>query len=95
MFYPRYLGEIVVKAWRYWSVYRHARAILKEVLAAPDRLSYTDLSITPPEDDEFDRLGLYHETRGGAAALKRKRRDDALRAGAAAASMPVPRVLSL
>ena len=95
VFYPRYLGEIVGKAWGYWSVYRHARGILKEVLAAPDRLRYADLSITPPEDDEFDRLGLYHQTRGGAAALKRKRRDDALRAGAATASMPVPRVLSL
>ena len=95
VFYPRYLGEIVGKAWGYWSVYRHARGILKEVLAAPDRLRYADLSITPPEDDEFDRLGLYHQTRGGAAALKRKRRDDALRAGAAAVSMPAPRVLSL
>jgi Radical SAM superfamily len=95
VFYPRYLGEIVGKAWGYWSVYRHARGILKEVLAAPDRLRYADLSITPPEDDEFNRLGLYHQTRGGAAALKRKRRDDALRAGAATASMPAPRVLSL
>src|SRR4051794_7834329 len=95
VFYPRYLGEIVGKAWGYWSVYRHARGILKEVLAAPDRLRYADLSITPPEDDEFNRLGLYHQTRGGAAALTRKRREDALRAGAAAASMPVPRVLSI
>ena len=25
VFYPKYLGEIVVKAWRYWSVYRRAK----------------------------------------------------------------------
>jgi hypothetical protein len=84
VFYPRYLAEIVVKAWRYWSVYRRARAILKEVLAAPDRRTYTDLSIMPSREDEFDRLDLYHATRGGEAAVARKRRDDALRARAAA-----------
>ena len=89
VFYPRYLGEIGVKAWRYWSVYRRAGKILKEVLRAPDRRSYADLSIMPPLEDEFDRLGLYQQTRGGAVALERKRREDALRAGAAAASMPV------
>ncbi len=85
VFYPKYLGEIVVKAWRYWSVYRRAKGILKEVMAAPDRWSYADLSITPPQDDEFDRLSLYHQTRGGAAALDRKRREDALRAKTVAA----------
>ena len=89
VFYPRYLGEIGVKAWRYWSVYRRAGKILKEVLRAPDRRSYADLSIMPPLEDEFDRLGLYQQTRGGAVALERKRREDALRAGAADASMPV------
>jgi Radical SAM superfamily len=87
VFYPKYLGEIVVKAWRYWSVYRHAKGILKEVLTASDRWSYTDLSITPPQDDEFDRLDLYHQTRGGAEALGRKRREDVLRGKTAAASI--------
>jgi len=33
---------IVFKMWGYWSVYRRAKGILKEVLAAPDRLTYTD-----------------------------------------------------
>ena len=74
-----------MKAWRYWSVYRRAKAILKEVLAAPDRWTYTDLSITPPGEDEFDRLDLYHQTRGGDAALARKRREDVLRAKTAPA----------
>ena len=40
VFYPRCAGEIALKARRYWSVYRQARAILKEVLAAPDRWTY-------------------------------------------------------
>ena len=69
-----------MKAWRYWSVYRRAKATLNEILAAPDRWSYTDLSITPPQDEEFDSLDLYHATSGGEAALARKRREDTLRA---------------
>jgi hypothetical protein len=85
VFYPRYLAEIVGKAWCYWSVYRNANAILKAVLAAPDRWDYTDLSIAPPREDEFESLDLYQATSGGEAALARKRRDDALRAKTLAA----------
>ena len=79
VFYTRCLRDIVVKAWGYWSVYRRSRAMLKAVLVAPDRWSYTDLSILPPQADEFDSLDLYRATSGGEAALARKRRDDALR----------------
>jgi hypothetical protein len=81
VFYPRCAGEIALKAHRYWSVYRKARAILKEVLAAPDRRAYSDLSIAQPDEDEFERLDLYHATAGGEGALARKRREDVLRAG--------------
>jgi hypothetical protein len=80
-FYPRYAGEIARKARQYWSVYRQARAILRNVLAASDRWTYSDLAIAPPSNEEFDRLNLYHATAGGEAALARKRRDDALRTG--------------
>jgi hypothetical protein len=82
VFYPRAAISIIVKAAGYWSVYRRAKRILKETLAAPDRWAYSDLSIAPPETDGFDHLDLYHRTSGGKAALARKRRDDALRARA-------------
>ncbi len=80
VFYPREAAEIVVKTARYWAVYRRAKTILKEVLATPDRWTYSDLSIMPPLEDEFDALDLYHATNGGEAALARMRRDDRLRA---------------
>jgi Radical SAM superfamily len=80
VFYPRYTAEIALKAWRYWAVYRKARSILREVLTAPDRSTYTDLSITPAGEDEFDRLDLYHSTAGGEGALAHKRREDRMRA---------------
>ena len=60
-------------------LYRRAKAILKDVLAAPDRWTYTDLAIASPRDDEFEALDLYHATDGGEAALDRKRREDDIR----------------
>ena len=86
VFYPRYLGEIAGKAWRYWSIYRQFNGILKEVLADPGRRTYSDLAIAPPLDSEFEALDLYHATGGGEAALARKRRDDINRAPAAKAA---------
>ena len=79
IFYPRYGWETLKKVWGYLRVYRQLRAVLNEALAAPDRWTYTDIAIAPPQHDEFDRLSLYHETTGGEAALARKRRDDAIR----------------
>jgi Radical SAM superfamily len=86
VFYPRYAVEIARKAWRYWSVYRRANAILKGVLSASDRWTYTDQAIAPTQEAEFDTLDLYHATNGGEGALARKRRDDALRVKAKGAS---------
>jgi len=85
VFYPRYAAETLVKAWRYLGVYRDAMRTLRQVLRSPERLTYRDLAITPPRDDELDTLALYHETSGGEAAVARARRDDMARARAAAA----------
>ena len=81
VFYPRYVWESVSKVWSYVPMYRRLKAILDEALTAPDRWTYEDVAITPPEQDEFERLSLYHETTGGEAALARKWRDDVIRAG--------------
>jgi Radical SAM superfamily len=82
VFYPRYVGGTLVKAWRYWRVYKRFKATLDETLAASDRWTYTDLAIAPPRSDEFEALDLYHATSGGEAALARMRRDDAIRGSA-------------
>ncbi len=79
VFYPRYLGGIVLKAWRYWSEYRKCKAIREEVRVAPDRLTYTDTAIAPPKADEFEALDLYHATPGAEAALARKQLNDSIR----------------
>jgi hypothetical protein len=82
VFYPRYVIETMTKALGYWRVYRQFKALRAEVLAAPDRWTYSDLAITPPNAAEFEDLALYHQTTGGEAAVARKRRDDAIRATA-------------
>jgi hypothetical protein len=82
VFYPRYWIGTAIKLSKYAMVYWRARKTYKEVMAAPDRWTYTDVAITPPKADEFEALDLYHATAGGEAALERKRRDEAIRAGA-------------
>jgi hypothetical protein len=80
-FYPRYVIEVLGKIKNYLAVYRQCRKMRNEVLADPDRLSYSDVAIAPPRADEFEALALYHDTTGGEAALARKRREDAIREG--------------
>jgi hypothetical protein len=46
-----------------------------------DRWNCADLAIAPPPAEKFEVLDLYHATGGGAAALARKRRGKAIRAG--------------
>ena len=91
IFYPRYLGEIVGKAWGYWSVYRQHKKILNECLQAPDRWTYSDLAIAPPREDELDSLELFSATRGGEMAVAKKRKEDAARTSCA---LPRPRTPS-
>jgi hypothetical protein len=78
-FYPRYAVETVAKLWAGWRLIREWRAMRREVVAAPDRWTYSDLAIAPPRDDDLDTLDLYHATNGGEAALARQRRHEAIR----------------
>jgi Radical SAM superfamily len=79
-FYTNYWGGMALKAVQYLRVYLRCKAMLKAALAAPDRWAYSDLAIAPPKADEFEALEMYHATAGGEEALKRKKRDDAIRA---------------
>ncbi len=84
IFYPRYAAEILVKASRYLRVYLGARKMLKEVLSAPDRWTYSDLAIAPPQADELDTLDLFQVTQGGEAAVAKQRATQARREAHAA-----------
>jgi hypothetical protein len=92
VFYPRYWGGIVAKTWRYSRFFLRTRRILNEVLNAPDRWTYTDLAISPPRDDEFEQLLLYHATSGGEAALARKALGDSIRGSMASPAVAMPAI---
>jgi hypothetical protein len=85
VFYPRSVMETARKLRGYWQAYRLLWRLRAEVKSAPDRWTYTDVAIAPPRENEFEVLDLYHATSGGEAALERRRRADAIRAGGAAA----------
>jgi hypothetical protein len=74
VFYPRYLAETAVKAFRFWTAFRKRNAIVKKVENDARRYEYTDVAVIPVED-EIGSLGLFQETRGGgdAVELERKR----------------------
>jgi len=90
IFYPRYGYEIVTKSWGYLRFFLRARSIMKEVLEAPDRSTYSDLAIEPPKADEFEQLSLYHATSGGEAALARKALGDSIRGAPGPAPAAIP-----
>jgi Radical SAM superfamily len=90
VFYPRFGYETVTKAWNYWRFFSSTRRILNEVLAAPDRTTYTDIAIAPPRDDEFEQLSLYHATSGGEAALARKALGDSIRGAPQPPAVAIP-----
>jgi hypothetical protein len=78
LFYPRLTIEIARKIYGYAKLYVDAKKILDDVTRAPERNSYSDLAIAP-QDDELEKLDLYHATRGGEEALARLRREERIR----------------
>jgi hypothetical protein len=80
-FYPRLAHDAARKLRGYWSIYRRFRAIKNAVKADPERASYRDTATTLLHENEAESLDLFHATRGGEAALARRHRDDAIRAG--------------
>jgi hypothetical protein len=79
VFYPKYGGEIIWKHLQLLSWYWRMNRIRKLIKSDPNRKTYLDLAITPPEEHELDELHLFHDTMGGEAAVAKKRKDDKAR----------------
>jgi len=78
LFYPKFALETARKLLSYWWGYRQEKALLKRVLNDPARYDYTDLATRPLGHNELESLDLFHETRGGAEAVEKQHRQDAL-----------------
>ncbi len=72
LFYPRYwlqtVRNLTALGWGVWQ----ANRLQKRIAEDPNRYAYTDLAVTPPEQDETDKLALFQETSGAEAALQRE-----------------------
>ncbi|MBD1548127.1 B12-binding domain-containing radical SAM protein [Roseibium aggregatum] len=79
VFYPRYLTEIVSKHWAIVSNVARFYWRYKAVKRAPDRKTYTDLALTPVDQDNQQDLSMMTETRGGQEAVAKAKRDAELR----------------
>jgi Radical SAM superfamily len=78
IFYPAFAVECAVKAARYWWYLRTEKKIVKRVAADPARADYQDIALTRATEEELETMGLFQSTRGGAEAVAKKHRQDAL-----------------
>ena len=86
MFYPKYLMELVVKhVWLLGLIWRIGR-VRKALKRDPNARDYTDLSLQPVNEDEFDELEMFAVSESAKAAVEKKRREDDQRARLKAAS---------
>jgi hypothetical protein len=78
-FYPRYLFDIVHN--QFWMGYWLLRMgfVRQRIRYDKSVQYYTDLSLTAPQDDEYDDLALFGVTRGGQAAVAKRLKEDAAR----------------
>jgi hypothetical protein len=63
---------------------RNAYRIYSRVMRDQNRSAYRDIAILPLEEDELEKLTMFTETSGGAAAVAKKHWNDDQRAKAAA-----------
>ncbi len=89
VFYPRYLGETILKVTRFWLLKRRYDRILARVLADPERARYTDLSISPVVAEELDELELFSNSDSAKAAVAKARRQQQMSAAHAAPPLQV------
>jgi radical SAM superfamily enzyme YgiQ (UPF0313 family) len=77
-FYPRHVLDSAAKVLRYLRGYLRAKALIRRILADPERYEYTDVAVQPATAEEFDSLGLFQDTDGGTAAVAKKIRQESL-----------------
>jgi hypothetical protein len=62
-FYPAYLAETIAKLGRWAGLYVRLRVMWERIKRDPRRFAYSDLAVTPVQEDEFETRDLYIATR--------------------------------
>jgi hypothetical protein len=79
LFYPRVIAMEIRNLASAWRTLWRLRQLMLRVWKDPKRYEYTDIAMTPPEQDSAS-MALYSETRGGAEEVAQNRQRDARRA---------------
>jgi hypothetical protein len=85
-FYPKYLTELVLKHIWLFALIRRIGKVRRALKRDPRARDYTDLSLQPVNEDEFDELEMFAVSDSAKAAVAKMRRDDDQRARLKAAS---------
>ncbi len=72
-FYPKYWWELLATHARWAKIFLGMVPKGYRIKRDPNRMAFTDLSLTPVDDDHLEDMQIVSETRGGAASLKRSR----------------------
>ncbi len=82
-FYPKYGAETLIKLVRWGALYLHLRRIYLRIKRDPQRFNYTDIAMTPVNNNEMDTLELFG-TDAAQAYVSTEQRLQKVRAGAVA-----------
>jgi radical SAM superfamily enzyme YgiQ (UPF0313 family) len=80
VFYPRYVGEVVVKHVRLARLIWRFGRVRRRLKRDPHARHYTDQALTPVVEAELDALELFTGSDAAKAAVGKARREDAARA---------------
>jgi radical SAM superfamily enzyme YgiQ (UPF0313 family) len=90
-FYPKYAWETLYKQARWVSLYLRLRARYLKVKRDENKLAYSDLALTPPTDEEIDKLELFQSDAAQSYVADQQRLARARGAGAASAGASAQR----
>ncbi len=71
VFYPRYVWEIVSKHLRVVPLVVRLAWLRHKIKRDPNAEAYTDLALTPVQEEEVHDLAMFNETRGGTEEVAR------------------------
>ena len=85
VFYPRFAWQTLRSHFWMGAWLLRMEAMRQRIKVDPKHKGYADLALKTDVLDEFDNLEMFQATRGGAAAVDKKRGEDAARAAVRAA----------
>lgn len=77
IFHVRYWAEQIAKHWTMLQLVRRYGRLRRRIKADPGARAYSDLSLTPVQDDEMDALEMYTLSQSAQHAVSKARRDAA------------------